>query len=141
MNGNRQSTFILRGKIMHPSIEQTWRQYCNELLETARRRLPRKGETDDQEFAALHALTGASSPKTSKELKQRIEEVNRLIANWPPRVAPANPDDRSVANPGMAYTESRNHESMPRPTESMAEQAEQARTGSSSAAPGDRVAD
>lgn len=92
------------------SINHRWQDYCHVMSEAARRFCQSSTGPSDQITDALNQFINADPPQSEAELGIRMGQGDQLQNEWQ-----------------MAYEESENHEPIPMPKQSIAEQAEQAR--------------
>ena len=97
---------------MNQKIDLRWQNYCQQLKKTAAD-LTSKGESfEDILSDDLHQFVSKDPPLTEIDFENRIQTGDQLMKSW----------ER------LAYQDCKNHESMVRPTETAAEQAESARS-------------
>lgn len=96
---------------MNTDIGQRWTDYCMLISETARRFSNASTSPNDEITAALNRFVKSDPPKTEAELGIKFGEGDQLQADWK-----------------VAYADCENHESIPAPTQCMAEQAEMAKS-------------
>ena len=102
---------------MSLTVQQRWKNYCQQLSETARRFESDECSTADDVHRALQRLINDPVPDSESELHIRMGKAEQLIDQLK-----QTEDDHQ-----RPYAESKHHESMPQPEASMAEQTELAR--------------
>ncbi len=96
---------------MNTEVGQRWTDYCRQISETARRFSNTDSSPNDEITAALNRFLNSDPPTTDAELGIRIGQGDQLQADW-----------------DKAYARSENHGEISMPNESIAEQAEMARS-------------
>lgn len=117
-------------------IENQWDEFTMRLLNTAQY-LAAGNESLNREFRAQALKFGEENrPENYQQLLRLIAAGTQCAVGWREQVQGRQTDHDSLEQPGggvsrnsqIAFAESENHESIPHPTESIAHQAEQARS-------------
>lgn len=64
------------------TINQRWKDYCNQISETARRFVDSETSPNDHITDALNRFVSADPPTTESELEIRIGQGDQLISQW-----------------------------------------------------------